>query len=366
MTQEQDKNREICTFLATGLIQQCADIYRGQPSVVTNLNSALRFGWEKLSFQCYTHGITPPQTLEDLVTWLHLPFSEWGITLPADWSDKTLLSNDVPTEFCDELGAELAKVGDLRLEMQDSVFRELHEECRKFNDATLYTAMREFLILHPILDDVLPHIQQNRVWPPEVREKLRRCYESIPAKCIIKHEGTEWIACCPHCGWALAWTGEKAICHKNGVCAEAYGDLSEDVQWLQYDPAMCRTTEGIQRYVVAPEVVLLILRNNLQKIPQVTCTLFPHFDAYDMLIALPNGKKWAIDLKDHRDPARLGGSLKPFAGFPAWDKAFIVFPNHRKSSDYLNRFRNLWTKRGKNESVLFADELLRDVKKAAR
>jgi hypothetical protein len=362
MMQEQEKYREILTFFAVGLVRQCVAIYQGQPKAVTELDSHLRAGWEKLSFQSYADGLTPPLTLSDLVAWLHKPLAEWGIALPEGWADKTLLQDAVPTDFCDKLGTELANVNDLRLEMQDASFRELHKYCRDLGDTALYSAMREFLIQNPILDDLVPAIQQDRRWPSEVRNLLRRCFESIPAACIKKHDGQEWIAVCPHCGWTLAWAGDTPFCHRGGVCESVYGEGFEGLAWRSYDSAMCRTTEGIQRYVVAPEVPLLTLRDDLTKLHGVRCELFPHFDAYDMLISLPNGKKWAVDMKDHRDSARLGRTLKPFSTVPAWDKAFVVFPQHRKDRDYLNRFKNHW-KRAKNEDVCFADELMRDVRK---
>lgn len=107
----------------------------------------------------------------------------------------------------------------------------------------------------------------------------------------------------------------------------------EGFTWREYDAAMCRTTEGIQRYVVAPEVTLLTLRDDLTKLHGVHCELFPRFDAYDMLISLPSGKKWAVDMKDHRDPARLGGSLKPFSTVPAWDNEL---KNHQTPTIRLN------------------------------
>ena len=258
--QETEKYQEVLTYFAVGLVQQCVAIYQGQSAAVTNLNLQLRTGWEKLSFLCYAHGITPPLTLADLVAWLHKPLAEWGIDFPTGWADKTLLQDAVPTEFCEELGADKADVDDLRLEIQDATFRELHEYCRNLGDTALYSALREFLIQNPLLDDLLPAIQHNRLWPQEMRNLLRRCFESIPAACIKKHDGQEWIAVCPHCGWTLAWAGDTPFCHRNGMCESIYGEGLEGLRWRVYDHAMCRTTEGIQRYVVAPEVTLLTLR----------------------------------------------------------------------------------------------------------
>lgn len=367
MTQELDKNREILTFFAVGLMRQDAAISQERAAPVTELNPALHMGWEKLSFQCYVEDITPPLTLADLVSWLHKPLADWGMIFPTDWADKSLLKDGVPTEFCEELGADMETVRDLRLEMQDAIFRELHTFCRKLGDASLYSAMRAFLIQNPIIDDLLTAIEHNRRWVSEMRPKLRDCFEPIPEACIRRKAGgkEEYIARCPHCGWTLAWAGERPFCHRSGVCESLYGETLEGFTWHKYDPAMFRTKEGIQRYVVAPEVSLLSLRDELIKLNGVSCELFPDFDAYDMLITLPSGEKWAVDMKDHHDPVRLARSLKPFSPVPKWDKAFIVFPQHRASRDYLNRFINHW-QRAHNEDVCFVDELLSEVRKLVR
>jgi hypothetical protein len=366
MTQDTEYFQDILTLLAAGLLQQDAAIQRGITSPVTTLNIHLYCGWETLTSYALSQGCTPPETLREFVTWLHTPITDWNLSLPTMRHPEPLLIDGVPTDYCHRIGGAFANVGDLRLEMQDAVFCVLYDECRKLNDPALHGMMREFLVSRPVLDDILTDIQQDCRWPKPIRDHLKKCYEPLPAKCICQNDGVDWIARCPHCGWVLAWAGETAICHKGGVCAEAHGNLAEDPYWERYHPAMRRTINGIQRYVVAPEVALLTLRDELINQHGVRCELFPHFDAYDMLITFTNGEKWAVNLKDYRDPSRLGASLKPFVPQPKWDKAFIVLPPHRRSSDYLQRLLNRWTARGKHESALFADDLLREVGKRVR
>src|SRR5258708_40357802 len=105
---------------------------------------------------------------------------------------------------------------------------------------------------------------------------------------------------------------------------------------------MARTKEGIQRYVVAPEVTLIALYDKLTKEWGLNCALFPELDTYDLLIKFPNGKAWAVDVKDHRSAVRLAVNLLPFRWFPVWDRAFYVFPDYHADTAYLNEFRNYW------------------------
>lgn len=107
-----------------------------------------------------------------------------------------------------------------------------------------------------------------------------------------------------------------------------------------------RTKEGIQRFVVAPEVQLVKLYDDISTMHGVICTLFPEFDAYDLQIRWGGGT-WAVDFKDQWHPARLARRLTPFARYPQWDRAFYVFPDHRASPSYMNTFKSHWrTERG--------------------
>ena len=59
--------------------------------------------------------------------------------------------------------------------------------------------------------------------------------------------------------------------------------------------------------------------------------MWPEYDAYDLLVPLPGGQEWAVDVKDWANPALLGRQIRPLPNAPRHDKAFIVIPDHRLS-----------------------------------
>ena len=53
------------------------------------------------------------------------------------------------------------------------------------------------------------------------------------------------------------------------------------------------------------------------------------FDAYDLRVHLPDGRVWAIDVKDRASPALLGMDAAPLPAAPPHDAAFLVIPHYR-------------------------------------
>jgi hypothetical protein len=148
----------------------------------------------------------------------------------------------------------------------------------------------------------------------------------------------------------LRWRGDEAICYRDerdkaGVCADLIGDLAANAKRIPYKPGMACTTEGIQRYVVAPEIELFRLHDRLQAEWGAILELYPDFDLFDLLVKFPNGAIWAVDLKDYANPVLLARRLneRPFAWGQNWAHAFYLFPDYRATPSYLNQFGNGWT-----------------------
>jgi len=66
--------------------------------------------------------------------------------------------------------------------------------------------------------------------------------------------------------------------------------------------------------------------------------MWPEYDAYDLLVPLPDGQVWAVDVKDWANPALLGRHIKPLPETPRYDKVFVVVPDHRlrRRANYLD------------------------------
>lgn len=352
-------------IIAIGLIKEEENGQSRRPQPITLLNQHLRHGWEELCYRFFREGVLPPRTLPAFIKLLHQPVSDWPVLgeLYAQLGDhEPLLFNGSATPLCFKLAEPLLHTYNPRLELEDENFRRLYDLCARRGDDQQYTKVRTFINRQPTLPDPFKSISGNTEWDTEIRKGLIACYENIPLACIKRRNGKPYLVLCPHCGWALQWQGEEATCHTDGVCQAACGDLSQSEQWIPYSNGMARTKEGIQRYVVAPEVTLMSIYDTLVKEWGLTCQLYPSLDAYDLLVKFPNGKAWAADVKDHRIAVRLAVNLTYFRAYPHWDQAFYVFPNYHADTAYLNEFGNFWL-RENNVSYCGASDFLGKVRR---
>ncbi|MCC7447126.1 MAG: hypothetical protein IT324_06905 [Anaerolineae bacterium] len=331
----------ILAFLSVGLLQQAMQIDDGKALPVTLLHNYLQRGWEQYSYQCFSAGQIPPITLTELVALLHCPLREWvGLDQFYVTVNDPLLENGRPSATCEAYGADLVDAKILDLELDDKYFRSLFDACKQLGDPTLYARSREFLVRNPIIDDPMTWLIVEGDWPSAVRVALKNCYERVPRTCIRDGQ----VMLCPHCGWTLEWHKDMANCHPGGVCGDVYGDFIQADQTTPYQPMLVRTRAGIQRYVVAVEIALINLYDKLRDEWGATCELYPHFDAFDLLITFSSGQRWAADFKDYQRARKLAIALnrRPFP-FTGWNRAFYVFPDHRARPEYLNEFGNFWT-----------------------
>lgn len=344
--------RELLEQLSVGLFHQLHLVDR-KPVNALNLDPQLRQGWEALNYLLYSRDLVVqpqdepvPQTVTALVVWCHRPLDEWpiiGTQIKQAGITGALLENGDLTETARELAGTLSSVADPDLEQQDMYFYALMQYAREHALPGEYSSAREFLIRNPVVDDVMD-ILNSRQWSDGMREKLAACYETIPIACQYQDGRRLSIYTCPRCGWPLIWNGDQPHCYKNGSCEALNGDLHEQAKVRPYDSAARRTKEGIQRFVVGSEIGLIQLSDRLQHEFGLTIELFPNIDAYDLRIGFPNGDYWAVDFKDHKNPAALANDLntKAFPAFPPWKFAFYVFGDERATPGYLESFHNTW------------------------
>lgn len=345
-------------LIAIGLLQQEKIVQEGKAQPITLLNEYIRQGWEQLCYHCFSIGKLPPQTLPEFVKWLHTPVNQWSIGVDYELP---LLEEGYPGALCVQLGEAYAHTFNPRLELEDEKFRQLYQCCRELNLPEDYTRAREFINRNGFVADFYGGFENN--WHLEVALLLQNCYERIPSKCL-RYEGDQpYIYLCPHCGWVLEWNNRgEASCHEDGVCADEIGDLGELAKPHPFINGMARTTAGVQRYVAAPEVTLIKLYDELRQEWGLNCQLYPHLDAYDLLIEFPSGRRWAVDVKDYRRAAGLAVRLERFNYIPAWDRAFYVFPDYRAKPAYLNEFKNYW-KAEKDVAFMRCSDFVNEVEK---
>jgi REase associating with pPIWI_RE/pPIWI_RE three-gene island domain Y len=356
--------KQVMTHLAVGLLRQDEAMQKGVASPVTALDEQLQWGWDKLAFLCYKQYTLPPRHLPQLIDWLHRPVEDWeglGPLFAEASLSGPLLSYGAPSELCTELGRGLHLSSDPERELQDTPFKEILAYCQKHHLAEQYKEARLFLVSNPYLPFGGITISSDSKWDPEVRKWLRLSYESIPSTCRRMTGEQECIALCPRCRWPLEWRSSKrsiAVCY-NDLCGHLIPGIHDPQRWERVIPEAMRTTRGIQESVVAPEVPLLELQRRLKDEYRLSCDLWPEVDSYDLAVHLSDGQCWAVDMKDYRSPTDLAAKVRGFRPTPKWDRAFFVFPEHRRSPGYLQTFRALWNKpKGQRVEALFVKNFL--------
>ncbi len=364
-----DRTQDILMLLAVWLLQQESNLNHNNVQPVSILHPQIKRAWEYICLCAYLNGFQAPQTITEFVAWLHVPVEEWPILgehcLELDLSGNILEENDLSSQFR-ALAEPLVKTYRPYLELEDGHFRQIYDICQQAGDEQSYTAIRLFLNQNPIHHDL--YAIEDPPWQANLESLLVRCYEPIPLACIRSTGNKRYVVTCPHCGWPLLWNkfGE-ATCHEGGICEQLYHPLAEyesvDKYCFPYTDGMVRTKQGIQRYVVAPEVMLLELHNALNTDSRVQLHLFPGLDSYDLLINMPDGQRWAVDVKDWENAVSLaiGVVETRFRYLPPWDKAFYVVPDYRANPAYLNEFKNRWIPQNGVE-FLSQSQFLRRVK----
>ena len=343
MTPSPERTQQMLTLLVVGLYQQ-----QQQAHSLSSLNPYIKQAWEYICLAALLTRTPLPETIADFVYLLHQPVEDWPlIGTHIAWNGPILAEGELTPHYYAR-AEQFASTYNPHLELEDAHFRHIYELCRHQADEVSYQAIRTFLVRNPIYSDL--NALETPEWDEVLTKLLLHCYERIPLACVRGDQAHRCVVRCPHCGWPLVWDHRgKAYCHENGTCAELFhplADYEQDEQYrVPYHHDLVRTKEGIQRFVVAPEVALMALVDALQNEWNVQQTLYPGMDSYDLLVILPDGQRWAVDMKDWKNAISLalGTANAPFSYVPPWDRAFYVFPDYRATAGYLNEFRSYWT-----------------------
>jgi len=350
-------------LIASGLLELYNQVEQGNGLSVP-YPAKLQHGLNRLAVLCLHHKQDPPESLVDLLAWCRQPLSEWGLEFEAPNNlnlQDCLLDGDFVTALCEDW----ARSGtDIEASLtEEYLMKRVFELCRSANRPETYTALRKLWIEQPTLTALA--FQQKRFDPTfaPVAEILDEAYAPVPKANFVKGQ----ITCCPICGNVLhAATRDNRLMCENNRCRSTKS-LRKSGQVVAEKDQPVWLIRALRRFVAAPGLAEVRLAQKLGFLG-LNVELWPNYDAYDLRVTFPNGRIWAIDVKDWADPTLLAWSAKPFKTEPSWDDAFFVFPDDRKIDcpHYLALFKGHSQVLNNRVKAKFEKELIKAAKHLLR
>ncbi|AZK96492.1 MULTISPECIES: pPIWI_RE_Y domain-containing protein [Streptomyces] len=308
---------------------------------------------------CLLRRAEPPRSVPELLSWCRdRPLANWLLDLPADAAgpaDRLLDEHTgLPTELVREWWAHQADVP-ARLHHQD-VLRWALQRCRSLGPES-YGAFRRLLVEHP----VLTHTEWFKVISNPalmgLPELLENIYQPVPSCFVRPGRG---CAQCRRCGTLLTPVGDADWWCERDYCRSESGEPPID---RIIPPEQCKGLVQLDRplrqFVTWPGRIARGLRKRLTRLG-ATVTMWPTTEAYIMRVGLPDGRSWAVDIKDRAHPALLGRSAGPAPAGPPHHETLWVVPGHRVRArpDYLTVFHRNHPRPEGGISLLPEGELL--------
>ena len=349
---KQSEVLQIIRLIATGLVQGWSKEWNDRANYCPEV---LQRGLNKLAVMCLQHGKEFPRNLPEAIALFQLQFKDWPLPMVPSELDESdvLLIEDIPSDLCYELTVDSTTDSGERIvdELDEEAMLEVREQCRLLSRQDIYIRVRKFLIKNPVLS-VKDFLHECNALPQRIRQAFESMYEYIPASVVTEGQ----IEKCSFCGWTLSITqsGKRRcatqLCY---VRTRGFGRIVKTDTERQ--GVALRVKQGIVRYVVIPGLSELRLERRLARFG-LDVKLWPNYDTFDLFVLFPSGETWAVDVKDWANPFLLGSSLKEFSKEPAWNRAFLVVPNHRASM--RNRYAKAFeaAQRGRGIRVEFAIE----------
>lgn len=278
---------------------------------------------------CLLRGAEPPRGVPDLLVWCReIPVVDWPLDLPEDLAAPSEYLIDPhglePTQLCYEWAISRRDSAAEQVE-REMVFTAI-EQCRAARMPEAYAAFRRLLIEHPVLtrQEAAATGLEPAFLP--VADLLPHVY--LPAPAGWARDGV--LYSCGRCKTLLVPTRDDGWWCENDRCRRT-GPAPVGKTYPEDDGGGVLTlTRPLRLFVTAPGRAELRLERKLRCL-RLRPQMWPGYDAYDLLVPLPGGQEWAVDVKDWASPALLGRQVRPLPGDPRHDRAFIVVPDHRLS-----------------------------------
>jgi hypothetical protein len=288
---------------------------------------------------CLRTGVEPPNSVPDFVRWAATrPIGDWPVPLPPEavGSSAFLVDEQTRTPTLECLEWTVDGVDPLAEIHESQLMLDVLHTCRRLDLQDTYVAFRSLLIKRPILlASELARLGRDPDLAP-LKQIPQEAYEPVPDTRAV--DGA--LPLCARCNCLLhsvrgRWYCELDSCRARGP-AEVGGWLSA------VGENAFQIARPLRTFVTGPGLTEMSLLEAVRGLG-LAVELWPAVDRYDLRITLPNGRVWAVEVKDWSNPGLLGRRVirPPSEGEARYDEAYIVAPHYRFSRDrqYRERYR---------------------------
>lgn len=337
------------------------------PDVLRLAFAGVHEHWARSGLHVST-GLTPLRSALDLLFWSEHPLSAWPINLGDCPYDRDESIIDRETAELTDFGEELARASDRRLDSQladELVFDFLRKTSRENPETDAYRMFRHFLIEHPVLTEA--EFRSFRgVLPTRLVEPARTLLELAYRPWPVSDRDVR-VTVCTRCRNPIANGAQTHLRCATPWCAAVDGGTPVELT-VPLGTEWYEQRRGVRLYIGLPGLAEVDLERQLACLDGVRVDLWPgppsSPDAYDLAVHFVDETTWALDVKDHQRPFRLGDTTDIPTVFGTETRRLLVVPAWRmKRPDYANRARALV--KGSSVELIDTDQLVRQARTAA-
>ena len=368
----EDYAKATLDLLAQGVIEQHHRVRRGSIVGVVRHGEvgveatpeALRQAMARLGRLYFEDGVEDrAASVHGLIELCMTPLCRWAprsVHSLTGCSDLVLVDPDyrVPSEECETIAEQ---VPGSRLE--DLIERGIHSRLMSTIDRLgsdtdgVYTAVREFIVRHPLATD--SELREFR-FRPEIPDDAVQFVQSLYAPVHTHHSVDGAINRCAYCRAPIDREGRCFL----GGCREDHPNTRTDQPVRREDASVVQAE--VLKYWVDPARDELRLFDSLRE-AGIDAVLYPHSDRCDVAVADDIG----VDVKDYRDPVSLARRLnRDVSGLMRYRERRIVAITDRRvraSSEYIARLRERLRPGIREEiEVLSVTSTIRELRKTYR
>lgn len=298
-----------------------------------------------------------PKTLAGLFKLFSRPLQEWWpAEMPTGFDPAAALIYDQDlseeaTEFLEQFFDETrlprrASLGTIQIALDNQrikrllkVLQDAYEQDRVGAQQT-YIAVRRFLIEHPwttamVIGDALGDLPYIKI--SDIGDLYIDAADLSQHLLHPHHRDKSAYWNCPHCG-PLRVKHKQLGPIKPSVCGQ-HCPGPNGWQAISPERGLRILRKGIHLRTHIPGILEVKLFDWLAEQKQahpdqlIEVQLWPGIDRYDLQLRFKD-EVWGIDVKDYKDPYRLGQKIKNDKlynlGSLGWDQGFYVFPTYRQ------------------------------------